>query len=87
MITRNQKFKVIDQLTWLINFIWSIYWIDEFRVDQLKQLGHSVDKVEFIVMGGTFMALPDDYKDYFIRFKYLFIINLKVIKSKMGEGE
>ena len=34
---------------------------------QLKQLGHSVDKVEFIVMGGTFMCLPDDYRDYFIR--------------------
>ena len=37
------------------------------RVEQLKQLGHSVDKVEFIVMGGTFMALTDSYKDYFIR--------------------
>ena len=23
-------------------------------------------KVEYIVMGGTFMALDDDYKDYFI---------------------
>ena len=38
-----------------------------FRVEQLKQLGHSVDKVEFIVMGGTFMALPEEYRDYFIR--------------------
>uniref|UniRef100_T1JDN4 Elongator complex protein 3 n=1 Tax=Strigamia maritima TaxID=126957 RepID=T1JDN4_STRMM len=37
------------------------------RVDQLRQLGHNVDKIEFIVMGGTFMALPEDYKDYFIR--------------------
>nr|CAG4650797.1 EOG090X02DF [Simocephalus serrulatus]SVE94115.1 EOG090X02DF [Simocephalus serrulatus] len=37
------------------------------RVEQLKQLGHNVDKVEFIVMGGTFMALPEDYRDYFIR--------------------
>ena len=37
------------------------------RVEQLRQLGHSVDKVEFIVMGGTFMALPEDYRDYFIR--------------------
>ncbi|XP_055644886.1 elongator complex protein 3 [Toxorhynchites rutilus septentrionalis] len=37
------------------------------RVEQLKQLGHSVDKVEFIVMGGTFMCLPEDYRDYFIR--------------------
>ncbi|KAL8561726.1 Elongator subunit [Nucella lapillus] len=37
------------------------------RVEQLKQAGHNVDKVEFIVMGGTFMSLPDDYRDYFIR--------------------
>lgn len=37
------------------------------RLEQLKQLGHNVDKVEFIVMGGTFMALSEDYRDYFIR--------------------
>lgn len=37
------------------------------RVEQLKQLGHSVDKIEFIVMGGTFMSLPEEYRDYFIR--------------------
>uniref|UniRef100_A0A1B0D1A5 Elongator complex protein 3 n=1 Tax=Phlebotomus papatasi TaxID=29031 RepID=A0A1B0D1A5_PHLPP len=37
------------------------------RVEQLKQLGHSVDKVEYIVMGGTFMSLPEEYRDYFIR--------------------
>ncbi|XP_065898922.1 elongator complex protein 3 [Dysidea avara] len=37
------------------------------RIEQLKQLGHSVDKVEYIVMGGTFMALDESYRDYFIR--------------------
>ena len=37
------------------------------RVDQLRRLGHAVDKVEFILMGGTFMSLPPDYRDYFIR--------------------
>lgn len=37
------------------------------RVDQLKSLGHDVDKVEFILMGGTFMSLPNSYRDYFIR--------------------
>jgi elongator complex protein 3 len=30
-------------------------------------LGHDTDKVEFIVMGGTFMSLDKDYRDYFIR--------------------
>lgn len=37
------------------------------RLEQLKQLGHSIDKVEFIVMGGTFMSLDEEYRDYFIR--------------------
>lgn len=37
------------------------------RIEQLQQLGHSVDKVEFIVMGGTFMCLSEEYRDYFIR--------------------
>lgn len=37
------------------------------RIEQLQRLGHEVDKVEFIVMGGTFMSLPADYRDYFIR--------------------
>jgi len=37
------------------------------RIEQLQQLGHSTDKVEFIVMGGTFMSLKQDYRDEFIR--------------------
>eukprot|EP00475_Leptophrys_vorax_P002487 TRINITY_DN11391_c0_g2_i1.p1 TRINITY_DN11391_c0_g2~~TRINITY_DN11391_c0_g2_i1.p1 ORF type:complete len:568 (+),score=144.05 TRINITY_DN11391_c0_g2_i1:154-1704(+) len=37
------------------------------RVEQLSKLGHSVDKVEFIIMGGTFMSLPESYRDYFVR--------------------
>ncbi|KAJ2413668.1 Elongator subunit [Coemansia sp. RSA 2530] len=36
------------------------------RVEQLKQLGHSVDKVEYIVMGGTFMSLAEEYRNWFI---------------------
>lgn len=37
------------------------------RVEQLRSLGHDVDKVEFILMGGTFMSLDNAYRDYFIR--------------------
>lgn len=37
------------------------------RVEQLKKLGHDVDKVQFIIMGGTFMSLDEQYRDYFIR--------------------
>ncbi|CDR38855.1 CYFA0S02e07184g1_1 [Cyberlindnera fabianii] len=36
------------------------------RIEQLKQLGHSVDKVEYIVMGGTFMSLDKEYREDFI---------------------
>eukprot|EP00040_Diaphanoeca_grandis_P011563 m.59348 g.59348 ORF g.59348 m.59348 type:complete len:564 (-) comp22692_c0_seq1:211-1902(-) len=37
------------------------------RVEQLQALGHSTDKVEFIIMGGTFMALDVEYRDFFVR--------------------
>jgi elongator complex protein 3 len=37
------------------------------RIEQLQSLGHAADKVEFIIQGGTFMSLPDDYRDWFIR--------------------
>ncbi|KAI0218697.1 Elongator subunit [Massospora cicadina] len=36
------------------------------RLDQLKTLGHSVDKVEYIIMGGTFMSMSADYREKFI---------------------
>ena len=36
------------------------------RIDQLRSLGHTVDKVEYIIMGGTFMSLPQSYRDSFI---------------------
>ncbi|CAO0790599.1 unnamed protein product [Mucor circinelloides] len=37
------------------------------RVDQLRSLGHSVDKVEYIIMGGTFMSLAEEYRNWFIQ--------------------
>jgi elongator complex protein 3 len=37
------------------------------RLDQLRRLGHSADKIEFILMGGTFLSLPEDYRDSFVR--------------------
>lgn len=36
------------------------------RVRQLRELGHDVDKVEYIIMGGTFMSLSQEYRDTFI---------------------
>jgi len=37
------------------------------RIEQLKAIGHNVDKIELIVMGGTFPATPLDYQTSFIK--------------------
>jgi elongator complex protein 3 len=37
------------------------------RLNQLKALGHNTDKVELIVMGGTFPATPINYQECFIQ--------------------
>lgn len=37
------------------------------RIRQLKAIGHLVDKVELIVMGGTFPATPTDYQEGFVK--------------------
>jgi len=37
------------------------------RMKQFEAIGHTVDKVELIVMGGTFPSMPLDYQEYFIR--------------------
>jgi len=41
-----------------------------FRIDTLRTMGHPVHKVELIVMGGTFLAYPVDYQDWFIKSCY-----------------
>jgi len=37
------------------------------RIKQLQAIGHKVDKIELIVMGGTFPATPLDYQTWFIK--------------------
>jgi elongator complex protein 3 len=37
------------------------------RVTQLTQIGHKVDKIELIIMGGTFPATPLEYQTWFIQ--------------------
>ncbi len=36
------------------------------RLEQFELLGHHVDKVELIVMGGTMTARPADYQEWFV---------------------
>eukprot|EP01156_Anaeramoeba_ignava_P014105 Anaeramoba_ignava/a608258_93.p1 GENE.a608258_93~~a608258_93.p1 ORF type:complete len:546 (+),score=81.62 a608258_93:58-1695(+) len=37
------------------------------RLNQFQAIGHSISKVEFIVMGGTFMSMDTKYREWFIR--------------------
>mgnify|MGYP000368565342 FL=1 len=37
------------------------------RLEQLRQIGHPVDKVELILMGGTMTARSHDYQEWFVR--------------------
>lgn len=37
------------------------------RIEQLTAIGHEVDKVEIIIMGGTFPATTTEYQEWFIK--------------------
>ena len=37
------------------------------RLDGLADMGHPIDKIELIIMGGTFLATPVDYQYQFIK--------------------
>jgi elongator complex protein 3 len=37
------------------------------RIEQLEAIGHKVDKVELVIMGGTFPSTPLDYQENFVR--------------------
>ena len=37
------------------------------RLDCLKRIGHKLDKLEVIVLGGTWESYPEDYREEFIR--------------------
>lgn len=37
------------------------------RISQLSALGHPTDKIEYIIMGGTFMSLDEKYRSWFVQ--------------------
>jgi elongator complex protein 3 len=37
------------------------------RLTQLRAIGHRTDKVELIIMGGTFTSRPEDYQTWFVK--------------------
>jgi len=37
------------------------------RIDQLNIIGHDTDKIDLIIMGGTFTARPQSYQEWFVK--------------------
>jgi len=37
------------------------------RLEALASVGHPTDKVELLILGGTFTAYPDEYQEWFVR--------------------
>ncbi len=37
------------------------------RISQLRAIGHRTDKIDLIIMGGTFTSRPKDYQDWFVK--------------------
>ncbi len=37
------------------------------RIEQLESIGHKVDKIELVVMGGTFPSTPVEYQNEFVK--------------------
>ena len=37
------------------------------RMEQLRAIGHRTDKVDLIVMGGTFTSRPEEYQEWFVK--------------------
>jgi elongator complex protein 3 len=50
-----------------INFKFHPFLQTFHRLKQLYNTGHEIDKVELIIMGGTFPSQSSDYQEYFIR--------------------
>ncbi|MFX1481146.1 MAG: tRNA uridine(34) 5-carboxymethylaminomethyl modification radical SAM/GNAT enzyme Elp3 [Promethearchaeota archaeon] len=48
------------------------------RIQDLEVIGHDVDKIELIIMGGTFLSTDHTYQDNFIKGAYEGIIDRRV---------
>ena len=40
------------------------------RLEQYTVMGHPIEKVELIIMGGTFPSFPEDYQEEFIKYSF-----------------
>ena len=56
------------------------------RLNQFNIGGHSTDKCEVIVMGGTFLAMDEEYKNYFIKI-FMMLVTAKKHKHKNAKNK
>jgi len=61
----------------------------QMRLDSLIKQGHSTNKIEIIVIGGTWSAIPHDYQDWYIKRLYdaLNKKESKTLKEAMKRNE
>ncbi|MHA1584512.1 MAG: tRNA uridine(34) 5-carboxymethylaminomethyl modification radical SAM/GNAT enzyme Elp3 [Promethearchaeota archaeon] len=47
------------------------------RMIDIQAIGHHVDKIELIIMGGTFLYFPKEYQDWFMQGCYDAVLNFR----------
>ena len=55
------------------------------RIKQLETIGHVPEKIEIIIMGGTFLAAPREYKESFIKGVYEGILGKRFPNASLEE--
>ena len=50
-----------------VNYNYDPYLMTKGRLEQLRICGHPIDKVDLIIMGGTFTARDLDYQEWFVK--------------------
>lgn len=56
------------------------------RLEQLRQSGHDVDKIELIIMGGTFLGMNEDYQHWFVKSCYEAIANKEFLSIEEAKS-
>ena len=68
-----------------INNNYDAYKQVQSRIGDLEAIGHVVDKIEIVCMGGTFLSTPIDYQEEFIKGAYEGVIGSRVISLEAAK--
>ncbi|PWH13892.1 MAG: tRNA uridine(34) 5-carboxymethylaminomethyl modification radical SAM/GNAT enzyme Elp3 [Anaerolineae bacterium] len=56
------------------------------RIEALEALGHPTDKIELLILGGTWSAYRRDYQEWFVK-RCFDAMNVTSVESSEGQGE